>query len=183
MVYPADILVYSKAQQQHFQHVRLVPEKQRQENFYANLSSCSFGAGFVEYLSHHLTSDGDIADPQKVNVIGDWPTLKTKAEVQLFLGFVSYYTKLIRKCSKSAKPLTVLTSIVLFKWTNEHTAAFEKLQNDICSAPVLKPFDLTLPTFITTDASKYAIGAVVEQLEDEQAHSVSFLSRTLNGSE
>ena len=48
-------------------------------------------------------------DPAKVKAIKEWPTPKSKREVQQFLGFVNFYQQFVQVFAKIAKPLTKLT--------------------------------------------------------------------------
>lgn len=98
---------YSRTQQQRSQHLRLLPEILRQEKLYANPSKCTFDAGSVQYLGRYLTSDGVSVDPQRVKGNRDYSTSIVKVQVQLFLGLVRYYKRLIQNCSKFANHLTV----------------------------------------------------------------------------
>ena len=119
----------------------------------------------MEYLGHIISNEGLSVDTQKVKAVMEWPTPKSKQHVQSFLGFVSYYRKFIKNCSLLAKPLTELTKNVKFEWGKPQEESFQTLKNSICTAPVLRTFDVKLPIFVTTDASQYAIGAVIEQEE------------------
>lgn len=179
-VFLVDILVCSKTLQQDSQHVGLVLQNLGVEKLCANLSECTLGADFVKCLGYHLASNGANADPKMVNVTREWPAPKTKNKIQSILGFFNYYGRFIRSCFEIAKPLTVFTSKISFKWKTGHTTTLKTMQKAICFALVLKLFDPRLPTFITTSASKYTIGAFTEQLEVKQTHSVSLLFRTLN---
>lgn len=130
----------------------------RQEKLYVNLSNYTFGNGSIQYLDHHFTSGGGSADPQKAEMIWEWPTPKTKVEVQSFPVFVIHYRRFSQSSSGTAKSLTFLKSNVPLKKTKKHTAKFITLREAGRSAPVLKPFHPEQPVFIRTDTSKYAIG-------------------------
>ena len=79
------------------------------------------------------------------------------------MGLANYYRKFIFKFSDIAQPLTSLTrKNVIFNWTSIQQKAFDTIKKLLCSAPVLKVFDTSLPTRIICDASDYAIGSVLE---------------------
>lgn len=67
-----------------FETCSKVLEKLRQENLYAKMSKCTFGASSVEYLGHQLTTDGISVDPKKLQVLKDWPKPTTKVDTQSF---------------------------------------------------------------------------------------------------
>ena len=79
--------------------------------------------------------------------------------------------------------MTELTKNVPFIWSNESEAAFQELKKAVISAPVLRQFCQNSAVSITTDASKYAIGAVMEQEFEDGTHPVAFASRTMNPAE
>ena len=63
-----------------------------------------------------------------------------------------------------------------FVWTESQQKAFEELKHRLCSAPVLALPDLQQPFEIETDASDYAVGAVLTQ----HGHPVAYHSETLS---
>lgn len=69
----------------------------RQEKLYTSLFKCSLGAGFVEHLGFHFTSDEFSIHTQEVNVIREWHTPKTKLEVESFSGFSQLLQKIYSK--------------------------------------------------------------------------------------
>ena len=183
LVYLDDILIFSKTWHDHLIHLRKVLEILRKEKLFGKLSKCIFGVTQVEYLGHIISQHGISVDPHKISAVRDWPLPKNKQQVQSFLGFVNYYRKFIKDCSLRAKPLTELTKNVNFEWTKEQDDSFQTLKNALTDAPVLRTFNSSLPTFVTTDASQYAIGAVLEQEENKLRRPVAFASRTLNNAE
>jgi hypothetical protein len=98
----------------------------------------------------------------------------------------NYYRKFIHKFADIARPLTSLTrKHVLFSWTDLQQKAFDALKTLLCSAPILKVFDATLPTRVICDASNYALGAVLEQQHPDLQHwhPVEFISKSLSSAE
>lgn len=122
-------------------------------------------------------------NPNKTKAIEVWEKPTSKKELQSFLGLVNYYRRFIRNCSKVAKPLTDLTKNVPFVWSSQADEAFQELKKAVTSAPVLRQFCPTAAVSITTDASKYAIGGVMEQELEDGYHLVAFVLRTLNSAE
>ena len=181
--YLDDILIYSESWEQHMKHIELVLQRLRQVKLYAKLSKCVFGTQEVEYLGFILKAGKLAMNRNKTNAIEVWETPTSKKELQSFLGLVNYYRRFIKNCSKITKPLTELTKNVPFVWTDKTEAAFQELKRTVTSAPVLRQFDKKLPIYITTDASKYAIGGVMEQDFSDGRHPIAFVSRTLNQSE
>ncbi len=116
----------------------------------------------------------------KNKTIEVWETPTNKKHLQSFLRLVNYYRRFIRNCSKIAKPLTELTKNVPFNWSSTANNAFRELKKATITAPVLTQVDPKRKIFVTTDACKYAIGAVMEHDRKDGRHPVPFISRTLN---
>ena len=71
-----------------------------------------------------------------------------------------------------------------FGWTDECQQVFEELKKQFTEEPVLMMPDQSRPFQIETDASKYATGAVLTQLDsDGNRHPISFISKTLSPAE
>ncbi|GJY22668.1 RNA-directed DNA polymerase, eukaryota, reverse transcriptase zinc-binding domain protein [Tanacetum coccineum] len=78
-------LVYSKSEEEHEQHLRIVFEILRQKKLYAKFSKCEFWLQRVAFLGHIVSADDIIMDPSKVEAITKWPrTTTTITEVRTF---------------------------------------------------------------------------------------------------
>ncbi len=58
VVYLNDILIFSKNQEDHDKHVRLVFVKLQEHGLYAKLEKCEFDKSLVEFLSYVISPDG-----------------------------------------------------------------------------------------------------------------------------
>ena len=183
MAYLDDILVYSESWDAHIEHLQKVLNKLRLHKLYAKLTKCEFGLKEVEYLGFIIRSGTLDMKKSKIEAINAWKSPESKKELQSFLGLVNYYRRFIRNFAKIAKPLTDLTKKVPFIWTECTHDAFLALKNAVITAPVIHQFSPDKPIFITTDASKDAIGAVMEQEFEDGKHPVCFASRVLNSAE
>jgi hypothetical protein len=76
IVFLDDILVYSKIEEEHEQHLRMVLRVLREHQLYAKLSKCSFYQRKIHYLGHIISEEGVVVDPEKVQAIQEWPTLR-----------------------------------------------------------------------------------------------------------
>ena len=121
-------------------------------------------------------------DPVKVKGFADWPVPKSVKEVWSFLGFGNLYRKFIAKFSTLAAPLNnLLKKDTPFEWTSDTQHSFNELKQQLTSAPVLMMPDQTKPFQIKSNASKYASGAVLTQLDSNgDQHPAAFLSKTFN---
>ena len=121
-------------------------------------------------------------DPSKVKVIKEWPTPRTRREVQSFLGFANFYCRFISEYSAIATPLNRLTGAnAVFSWTPACQKAFDILKLAFVSAPILAHFQPEYRITLETDASDYAIGAILSQRNPEtsELHPIAYHSRTM----
>ena len=185
VVYLDDLLIYSKTKAEHLQHLRSVLALLRKNGLYAKLSKCSFMQDETEFLGHTITKDGIKTSAGLSKAIRDWPTPKSTKDVQQFLGLAQFYQQYVSGFAKIALPLSsLLANNIPFKWTDEQQSAFLQLKRAICSAPVLRIFDPDLMTFVDTDASGFAIGAVLLQKDRQgNVHPIAFTSRKLQPAE
>ncbi|GKB68326.1 retrotransposon protein, putative, ty3-gypsy subclass [Tanacetum coccineum] len=156
--------VYSKSEEEHEQHLRIVLEILRQKKLYAKFSKCEFWLQQVAFLGHIVSADGIIMDPSKVEAITKWPRPTTVTEVRSFLGLAGYYRRFVEGFSRLALPLTqLMRKGEKFVWTDERNESFEELKRRLVSALIL-----TLPSGsggfqIYSDASKKGLGCVLMQ--------------------
>jgi len=119
-------------------------------------------------------------DKSKVEAILDWPVPKDVKEVQSFIGLCNYYRIFIKDFAKIANPIHKLTrKNTPFIWGPEQQRAFDMLKELFTSAPILKHADSNKQFIVETDASNFAIGAVLSQEFDGQLHPVAFMSKSL----
>ncbi|KAK3129330.1 hypothetical protein QOZ80_6BG0477810 [Eleusine coracana subsp. coracana] len=171
-----DILVFSKNEEEHEGHLRLVLEKLREHQLYAKLSKCEFWLKEVEFLGHVMSAGGVSVDPGKVKDVLDWKPPQTVKEIRSFLGLAGYYRRFIKDFSKIAKPMTTLLGKdKSFEWTQRCQTSFEELKKRLTSAPVLILPDISKSFDIYCDASKQGLGCVLMQ----EGHVVAYASRQL----
>ena len=162
IVYLDDILIYSDNPELHRKHVREVLRRLRENGLYAGANKCNFHEDTVEYLGYILSPTGLTMDPVKVQTIQDWPEPRKVKDVQSFLGFANFYRRFIHEYSEIVVPLTRLTRKDL-KWNFSDACrdAFNKLKTAFLSTPVLTHWILDTPMSVETDASDYAIAAIL----------------------
>ncbi|GBG80665.1 hypothetical protein CBR_g31125 [Chara braunii] len=164
LIYLDDILVYSRSLDEHVEHLRTVLERLRQAKYKANRDKCEFARQELEYLGHYVTPQGIRPLADKIEALHVWPEPTNTTDVRSFMGLAGYYQRFITAYSRIAAPITRLQSPkVSFVFDDDARRSFQALKTAMLMAPVLSIYGLTLPTRVTTDASSYGIGVVLEQ--------------------
>ncbi|GJS72257.1 putative reverse transcriptase domain-containing protein [Tanacetum coccineum] len=86
IVFIDDILIYSKDEKEHEEHLKAILELLKKEKLYAKFSKCEFWILKVQFLGHVIDSKGIHVDPAKIESIKDWASPKTPTEIRQFLG-------------------------------------------------------------------------------------------------
>jgi hypothetical protein len=117
-------------------------------------------------------------DPAKVAAVQDWIYPKDKKSLQMFLGFANFYRRFIGTFSDLTFPLThLLLKDAKFDWSSKCTVAFDAFKTAFTSFPVLCHYDFEKSCTIKTDASDFAIAAVLSQEDtDGSLHPVAYYS-------
>ncbi|GJW27575.1 putative reverse transcriptase domain-containing protein [Tanacetum coccineum] len=168
IVFIDDILIYSKTQEEHVEHLRLVLELLKKEKLYAKFSKCEFWLREVQFLGHVINGNGIHVDPSKIEAVKNWKAPRTLIKVRLFLGLAGYYRRFIENFSKIAKSLTILTQkSKTFNWGEEHEYAFQTLKDKLYNAPVLALPGGLEDFVVYCDASGIGLGCVLMQRDLE----------------
>nr|AAV32173.1 putative polyprotein [Oryza sativa Japonica Group] len=176
VVFIDDILIYSKSEEEHEQHLRLVLEKLKEHQLYAKFSKCDFWLTEVKFLGHVITAQGVAVDPSNVESVTKWTPPKTMSQIRSFLGLAGYYRRFIENFSRIARPMTqLLKKDEKFKWTAECDKSFEELKKKLVSAPVLILPDQMKDFQVYCDASRHGLGCVLMQ----EGRVVAYASRQL----
>ena len=72
LIFIDEILIYSKNQEEHREHLRIVLEMLRKHQLYAKFNKCDFFKTKIEYLGHVISAEGIVVDPKKIKTIVEW---------------------------------------------------------------------------------------------------------------
>jgi hypothetical protein len=176
VVFIDDILIYSKNEVEHAQHLRIVLTRLREHQLYAKFSKCAFWLEEIQFLGHVLSANGIAVDPSKVKDILEWKPPAIVHQVRSFLGLVGYYRRFIPDFSKLVKPITnLLKSDTKFNWSSKCNDAFEQLKVLLTTSPVLAQSDIEKPFDVYCDASGSGLGCVLMQ----EGQVIAYASRKL----
>ena len=186
--YLDDVLIFSNSLNEHIKDVNTVLDKIEKAGLKLSPKKCHFFTNEVKFLGHIISTEGIHTDPTKIEKIRNWEKPETVAEMRKFLGFCNYYRRYIYDYASMSSPLEeALRNIdkrkseksISISWTDKMKKSFEKLKVKLCSPPVLV-FPRHDGTYILdTDASFYAIGAVLSQVQDGKERVISYASRKL----
>nr|GEW65316.1 hypothetical protein [Tanacetum cinerariifolium] len=166
IVFIDDILIYSKTQEEHVEHLRLVMELLKKEKLYVKFSKCEFWLKEVRFLRHVINGNGIHVDPSKIEAVKNWKAPRTPNKVRLFLGLAGYYRRFVENISKIAKSLTILTQkCKTFDWGEEQELAFQTLKDKLCNALVLALLEGPKDFVVYCDAPGIGLGSMLMQRE------------------
>ncbi|GJT51736.1 putative reverse transcriptase domain-containing protein [Tanacetum coccineum] len=164
IVFIDDILIYSRNEKEHANHLRIILELLRKEKLYAKFSKCDFWIHIVQFLGHLIDSQGLHIDPAKIEAVNNWASPTTPTKICQFLGIADYYQRFIKDFSKIAKSLTELTKKnKKYIWGKDQESVFQLLNQKLCEAPILALPEGNDDFVIYCDASHQGLGAVLMQ--------------------
>lgn len=183
-VYMDDIVIYACNLTDHRSKVAEVFNRLRQHKLKLQPEKCNFLRREIVYLGHVIGEDGILPDPAKIKAVQNFPTPKNIKEIKSFLGLAGYYHRFINNFSKISKPLTsLLRKDVTYKWDTFCDESFNILKKALITPPLLIYPDFSRQFIVTSDASAFAIGAVLSQGEIPNDRPICYASRTLSKAE
>jgi hypothetical protein len=154
MVFIDYMLAYSRSEEEHEGHLRLVLQKLRDHKLCGKLSKCEFWLKLVAFFRHVISKGGISVDPSKVQDVLSWKAPTSVSDIQSFLGLAGYYRRFIKGFSKISKPMTELPGKdKQFEWMPACEASFQELKRRLTTAPILVMPDMEKPFSIYCDAS------------------------------
>jgi hypothetical protein len=110
LVYLDDLLVFSRAPEEHLSHLETVLAILQQQGLKAKLSKCTFNQPELKFLGHTVGRHGLKVDDDKIKVIRDWLTPTNLKQLRSFLGLANFFRRFVMGYSSLVAPLTALTS-------------------------------------------------------------------------
>ena len=174
-----DILVHSTSIESHKKHLYEVLQILLDNGISINWSKTHLRRTEVKYLGHILSAEGCRPDISRIDNLKLQPP-KNKREAMRVLGTLQWFRPYINQASHKFLFLTQkLKKDEHFQWSQDDTSKLFKIVSEIKQQTLLSYPNWLYEFTLETDASNYAIGAVLKQ----KGKLIGFFSYTLSGSE
>jgi hypothetical protein len=133
IIYLDDILVFSKTEEEHLRHLKMVLRRLQQEKLLVNLKKFYFMKTKLVYLGFVIFSNELKMDPEKVRAIREWPSPRSVFEVRSFHGLAIFYRKFIRNFNSVCVPIldTIKKEHGYFDYTKEADKVFDDTERGV----------------------------------------------------
>ena len=190
VVYLDDIIIYSKNEEDHRIHLRLVQEKLNKIGMVFNEEKCQFFKKEIKVLGHVISGNGIKPDEDRVRAIKDFKIPENKRELMSFIGLVGYCRKFIKNLSIISKPLYDLLKEDIDKKdfmnrikSEETLEVIQEVKASISNDALLALPNSVDKFILTTDASCIGVGAVLSQIQGGRERVISYFSSIHNAAQ
>ncbi|XP_043200358.1 uncharacterized protein LOC122369578 [Amphibalanus amphitrite] len=180
-----DILAVAQTYRQHLQQVIEILRRCDDRGITLNPLKFKFAQNEVKFCGYKITPAGYTTDNEKARAIADFPRPENVTDLRSFMGLVNQLSGLTPELAGSTQAFRdLLKSRRVWRWTEQHEAAFLHTKIVLSSPPVMAFFDPQLPTVLQTDAAKTrGLGFAVLQRHGEDWRVVQYGSRFLTDTE
>ena len=182
--YLDDIIIFSDTFETHLERLERVFKKLITHNLKLKRTKCVFLKQEVEFLGFTVSGKGLAPNEKKVEVINNHPAPKDRKELKAFLGGANYYRKFIENFSQIAHPMhELLKKDIPYIWSKECEEAFQTIKTRLTSSPILDLPNFDTDFILYTDASGFAIGYILGQINEGRETVVCYAGRSLSTAE
>lgn len=185
--YIDDILVFSNDNEEHLNHLNLLFERLEKFGLSINAEKCSFFREEVNFLGHHISPSGFRPTEEKIEFFKTLSPPTTISGLRSILGIFNFYRRFNKNASKYLAPLNDLLKGHTKKkdksqiaWNSNLKADFEKCRESFINFTLLTFPNENAELLLTTDASGTAVGAVLEQIINNEKQPLGFFSKKLD---
>ena len=183
-IYLDDITIHSKTYELHLIHLKEVFNRLKNVNLKINPTKCTWFQKEVKILGHVISENKIQMDPAKIETVKQMQFCKNVKQIQSFLGLTGYYRKFIKDYAKICQPLNnLIKKDTKWDFTDTCKEAFNTLKNKLTEFPILRQPDHNKPFVLMTDASGFALGAILAQKDEDKEYVCCYASRLLKGAE
>jgi hypothetical protein len=183
-IYIDDILIHSKTAEGHLRDLTTILQRLKRAGLRIKASKCQLFKTEVEYLGFLTGRAGLKVNPRKMEAITNFPRPTKVRDVQAFLGLIGYFRIFVRNFAERARPLyQLLKQDHPWNWSKECDDSFLAFKKMLSEAPVLAFPDFSKPLILTTDASGYATGAILSQIQDGKERIIASASKVFSDQE
>jgi len=202
VIYLDDIMTHSCTLAEHVVHVPEVLTLLTEHGLKAKRAKCAWACQKVDFGSFNIDKDGIHAQEHMTRAVMDWPQPENSQDVRGFLGLTSYYRKFIEHYAHIVMPFYTIGTPpkgkkdvgrrrgeprrvrhTPFAWDRELQQAFDTLKKALSNTPFLALLDRKAKYCLHVDASQYALGAVLSQVQDKTEKVLGYFSRKLHDAE
>lgn len=186
VVYIDDVLIMTETIDENIELTRKVLNTLRINGFKVNINKCEFAKYEIDFLGHVLTCNGIKKSPKYVDRVKEYPKPKNITEMRRFLGFVNFQGKFVKNLSSLTKPLSSVTGgpkKKIITWTDEMNESFDALRRELTKDLTLSYPDYSdnsNPLELSVDASNFAAGACLQQIQNNVCKTIAYASITFS---
>lgn len=181
LVYIDDIIVLGKSFGDALLNLRRVLERMREFDLKLKPSKCKLFQTEVEFLGKVVDRNGVSVAPAKIEAVKAWPIPTDKSQLLAFLGFINYHREhLSHLADESATLYHLVRKDVTWEWTEKHQRSFDNLRQLLISAPCLAYPTREGKFILDVDASNFAIGAELSQVQEGKIVVIAYASAVLS---
>ena len=164
----------------HAKDLRRVLSEVDKHNMVSKPTKASLCVKEVEFAGHVVGHGQRRPMPGKLTSLHHWEKPQTISELRSFMGFCNYFSGYVRMYAELSGPLHKMLQVGKFDgrkgskkklaWTPESDDAFSRLRERLLGQLGLFLVDAHKGFVLRTDASDYAVGAVLEHVRDDGSH-------------
>lgn len=183
--YVDDIIIISQTAGDHLQHLNYVFDKLSNAGATLRLRKCEFAKAKVNFVGHNISARGIEMDADRVGVILNFKRPNNIKSLRAFLGLINYDHRFVNNYASLTTPLyRLLRKATKWQWETEEQDAFERIKMAFSNVVKLSHPHSDWRYYIRIDASHYAVGSCLYQLDEQQnVNVVAYYSRLLKGAE
>lgn len=188
-VYLDDVLVASKSEEEHFNHLEQVFKRFREHGLIINLNKCEFLKQSINFLGHSISPEGIKPSSDRIEAIIKFKKPETVKELRRFLGMINFYRRFL---PQAAQHQLVLNEYLKgskkegnkkILWNSVSLKAFDTVKNQLSEATLLAFPSSSQQIALFVDASNTALGAALQQWDKDSWQPLGFYSVKLNSTQ